>query len=148
MSHFLQPLLLGAPKLPGSEGGRRGVRNPVLRNSRTGLPVATVVETAFESAERKKGLLGRDGLPPGHALIIAPTNLVHTFAMRFAIDILFMARDGRVLKVRTNVGPRRIAGSLRAFAVIELAAGQAAASGTRAGDVLEVVEAADQPIGR
>jgi hypothetical protein len=138
MSHFLQPLLLGAPKLPGSEGGRRGVRNPVLRNSRTGLPVATVVETAFESAERKKGLLGRDGLPPGHALIIAPTNLVHTFAMRFAIDIIFAARDGRVLKIRKAVPPRRIAGSLRAFAVVELAAGQIELSDTRVGDSIEV----------
>jgi uncharacterized membrane protein (UPF0127 family) len=58
--------------------------------------------------------------------------------MRFAIDILFAARDGRVLKVSAAVPPRRIAGSLRAFAVVELAAGELARSGTRAGDFLEV----------
>jgi hypothetical protein len=134
--HFLQPLL------------RRAVANPVLLNTRSKLPVATSLETAFESADRKKGLLGRDGLGPGQAMVIAPTNLVHTFAMRFAIDILFMARDGRVLKVSANVPRRRIAGSLRAFAVIELAAGQAAASDTRAGDILEVAGgSADRPIG-
>jgi uncharacterized protein len=58
--------------------------------------------------------------------------------MRFPIDILFAARDGRVLKVSEAVPPRRIAGALRAFAVVELAAGELARSGTRAGDVLEV----------
>lgn len=100
--------------------------------------MATHIETAFSSADRKRGLLGRDGLPPGQALVIAPTNLVHTFAMRFPIDILFAARDGRVLKVSEAVPPRRIAGALRAFAVVELAAGELARSGTRAGDLLEV----------
>lgn len=127
MSHFLQPLLK-----------RTGARR-VLRNTRSGLAVATSIETAFESADRRKGLLGRAGLAPGEALVIAPTNLVHTFAMRFAIDILFVARDGRVLKVSANVPPRRIAGSLRAFGVIEMGAGQAAVSDTRPGDSIEVV---------
>jgi uncharacterized membrane protein (UPF0127 family) len=109
-----------------------------LRNARTGLPVATQVETAFSSSDRRRGLLGRDGLSAGQALVIAPTNLVHTFSMRFAIDILFVARDGRVLKVRQAVPPRRIAGSLGGFAVVELAAGESARSGTQAGDILEV----------
>lgn len=124
--HFLQPLL------------KRTGEKRVLRNVRSGLSIATTIETAFESADRKKGLLGRDGLASGQALVIAPTNLVHTFAMRFPIDILFVARDGRVLKVRTSVPPRRIAGSWGAFAVVELAAGQAAASDTRPGDSIEV----------
>ena len=125
-THFLQPLL------------RRGERPKALRNTRSGLPVATEVETAFSSEDRRRGLLGRDGLSAGQALVIAPTNLVHTFAMRFAIDILFVARDGRVLKVREAVPPRRIAGSLRGFAVVELAAGESARSQTRMGDVIEV----------
>lgn len=125
-THFLQPLL------------RRSGEARTLRNSRSGLPVATQVETAFSSADRKRGLLGREGLVPGQALVIAPTNLVHTFAMRFPIDILFVARDGRVLKVSSAVPPRRIAGSLRGFAVVEMAAGEAARSDTRAGDVIEV----------
>jgi hypothetical protein len=124
--HFLQPLL------------RRHDDRLVLRNTRSCLPVARVVETAVDSADRRKGLLGRDALAAGHALVIAPTNLVHTFAMRFAIDIIFAARDGRVLKIRKAVPPRRIAGSLRAFAVVELAAGQIELSDTRVGDSIEV----------
>lgn len=110
----------------------------MLRNARTGLLVATELETAFASSDRRKGLLGRDGLAPGQALIIAPTNMVHTFAMRFPIDILFVARDGRVIKVRNAVAPRRIAGAWGGFAVIECAAGQVEGSGTRAGDAIEV----------
>jgi uncharacterized membrane protein (UPF0127 family) len=100
--------------------------------------VASQVETALTSAERRKGLLGRDGLAPGQALVIAPTNLVHTFSMRFPIDILFVARDGRVVKAKDSVPARRIAGALRGFAVIELAAGELRRSDTRQGDTIEV----------
>lgn len=125
-SHFLEPLLRssGAPLL--------------LRNVRTGLALATVIEPAFDSATRRRGLLGRNGLPPGHAIVIAPSNLVHTFAMRFPIDIVFASREGQVLKIRPAVPPRRIAGAWRGFAVIELAAGQVETSGTLVGDSLIV----------
>ena len=127
-AHFLRPLLK-------SEGGRFR-----LLNERTGLPVATTLEPAFDSATRKRGLLGRDSLPAGHALIIAPSNMVHTFFMRFPIDILFVTRDGRVLKASPNVPARRIVGTLRGFAVIELAAGELAHSQTVAGDRLAIAE--------
>jgi uncharacterized membrane protein (UPF0127 family) len=58
--------------------------------------------------------------------------------MRFAIDVLFVAKDGRVLKVRSNVRPGRIAAAWRAFAVVELQAGAIERSGTRSGDRLEI----------
>jgi uncharacterized membrane protein (UPF0127 family) len=125
-ANYLQPL-----RQPSAEPR-------TLWNTRTGLPLATVLEAAFDSASRRKGLLGRDGLGQGHGLVIAPTNLVHTFAMRFPIDILFTARDGRVLKVRRAVPRGRIAGAFGGFAVVELPAGEAAASGTEPGDTLEV----------
>ena len=125
--HFLQPFL------------RRSGAPLRLRNARSGLTIATTVETAFDSSTRRHGLLGRDGLPGGHAMVIAPSSLVHTFGMRFPIDILFVARDGVVLKVRRAVPPRRIVGRIGAFAVVELAAGQIDASGTRTGDAIETV---------
>lgn len=111
-----------------------------LRNSRSGRPVATVLEAALDSASRNRGLLGRDSLPPGHALVIAPTNLVHTFSMRFDIDIIFVSRDGRVLKRRSRVPPRRIVGAFGGFAVVELAGGQLELSDTQVGDHLVVQE--------
>ena len=77
-------------------------------------------------------------MPEGSALIIAPSQAIHTFSMRFSIDVAFVAKDGLVLKVRQAVPPRRIAVSLRAFAVIELPAGALEASDTKAGDRLLV----------
>jgi uncharacterized protein len=103
--------------------------------------VASALEPAFESAARRRGLLGRDGLAAGHAIVIAPCNVVHTFFMRFAIDILFVAKDGVVAKVATTVPAGRIVGTWRGFAVIEMAAGALAASGTRAGDRMVLFEA-------
>jgi uncharacterized membrane protein (UPF0127 family) len=67
--------------------------------------------------------------------------MVHTFFMRFPIDLLFVARNGEVLKVRTRVPSRRIVGSLKAFAVIELTAGVLEESGTRVGDRVILVSA-------
>lgn len=109
-----------------------------LKNSRTGLPVATRVEAALDRTSRKRGLLGRTGLAPGHALVIAPSNLVHTFFMQFPIDIVFARRDGTVVKIRRSVPARRIAGALRAFAVIEMAAGAIPPTALAAGDRLEL----------
>jgi uncharacterized membrane protein (UPF0127 family) len=110
----------------------------VLRHAGTGAIVADALEAALDSASRRKGLLGRDGLPEGAALVIAPTNAVHTFAMRFPIDVVFVRRSGVVAKVRHAMPRGRMSASLLAFAVIELPAGAAGRAGVRAGDRLEL----------
>jgi uncharacterized membrane protein (UPF0127 family) len=56
--------------------------------------------------------------------------------MRFSIDVAFVARDGRVLKIRHAMPPWRMAGALRGFAVIELPSGRLRQTDTRPGDVL------------
>jgi uncharacterized protein len=109
-----------------------------LVNADRGTVVAALVEPAFDSAARNRGLLGRDGLPDGHAIVIAPSNSIHMFFMRFAIDAVFVAKDGRVLKVCENLKPWRIAASWRAFAVVEGPVGMIRASLCRPGDVLVV----------
>jgi uncharacterized protein len=124
MKSFLSPLL------------RAGAPDHVLENVTTKKIVADHLLTAFDSASRRQGLLGRDSLADGTALVIAPSNAVHTFFMRFAIDVAFVRRDGRVLKVRRAVRPWRLTASLRAFAVIELPAGSLASSDTKRGDHL------------
>ena len=124
MTSFLNPLV------------RAGATGHLLINVRTRGVVADRLLTAFDSASRRRGLLGRDGLPPGAALIIAPSNAVHTFSMRFPIDVAFVARDGRVIKVRRAVPPWRVTASLRGFCVIEFPAGTRARSDTNAGDSL------------
>ena len=126
---FLAPLL------------RRTDESLVLVNERSGHTLARTLTGAFDSASRNKGLLGRDRLDEGHALVIAPTNAIHTFFMQFPIDVVFVRRDGRVAGVRHAVKPWRIACAFSAHAVIELPAGTLARSGTVAGDTLIITAA-------
>jgi len=100
--------------------------------------VATSLEAAFDSATRNRGLLGRDALDEQVGFVIAPCSAVHTFGMRFPIDLIFAARDGRVLKIRHAVPAFRIAVGFGAFAVIEMAAGTVTRSGLQEGDRLVV----------
>lgn len=93
-----------------------------LVDAASGRVLVPSLELAVDSASRKRGLLGREGLAPGAGLLIAPTNAVHTFFMRFPIDIVFVARDGEVVKVRRAVPARRMAAAWRGYAVVELAA--------------------------
>jgi uncharacterized membrane protein (UPF0127 family) len=104
----------------------------------SGRVLVPLLEMAIDSASRKKGLLGRDALPEGVALLIAPTNAVHTFFMRFAIDIVFVAREGRVVKVSRAVPAWRMAAAWGGYAVVELAAGAADRAGIKAGDCVAV----------
>jgi uncharacterized membrane protein (UPF0127 family) len=63
--------------------------------------------------------------PAGHGLLLVPCNSVHTFAMRFPIDIVFLAPDGEVVSVRPHVVPWRIVAPVRgATAVAELPSGR------------------------
>jgi uncharacterized protein len=100
--------------------------------------VATRLVAAFDSTARRQGLLGRSGLGDGEGLVLAPCSSVHTAFMRFPIDLVFLDRAGRVLRVATGVSPWRIRLHWRAFAVVELAAGALARTGTMTGDVVEL----------
>ena len=113
----------------------------VLVNSRSGKCLAHSLTGAFDSQSRRTGLLGRDGLDEGHALIIAPTSAIHTFFMRFAIDVAFVRRDGRVVGIRNAMKPWRVAIALGAHAAIELPAGTLADSETVRGDNLVITAA-------
>ena len=127
MASFLTPLL----RDPSVRHALQNVRNREI--------VAQHVLTAFDSASRRKGLLGRKSLPEGTAMIIAPSNSVHTFFIHFPIDIAFMSKDGRVLKARAAVPARRLTASLRAYAVIEMPAGTLERSQTQPGDTFALV---------
>jgi len=110
-----------------------------IRNERTGRLLADHVLAAFDSKGRRAGLLQHASFPVGQAMVIAPTNAVHTCFMRFPIDLVFVSRDGRILKTCASVKPWRVAAALRAYAVVELPAGALARSDTVAGDRLSIV---------
>jgi uncharacterized membrane protein (UPF0127 family) len=107
-----------------------------LINERHGHIIAAKLLPAFDSASRKTGLLKHQSMPDNTAMVIAPCGAIHTFFMQFPIDVAFVAKNGRVLKIVQALGPWRIAGALRAYAVIELAAGTLARTDTRTGDTL------------
>jgi uncharacterized membrane protein (UPF0127 family) len=84
-------------------------------------------------------LLKHERLEAGQGLWIVPCEGVHTFGMKFPIDVLFLNRKRRVLKIRENMVVRRISLCLWAHSVLELPAGTVKASGTEKGDRLELV---------
>jgi uncharacterized protein len=86
--------------------------------------------------ERLVGLLGRRFLPPGEGILIRPASSVHTFFMRFPIDVVFLDKRGVVIGIRNNVPPWRAAFARRARSVLELAAGESARAGIQVGDEL------------
>jgi uncharacterized membrane protein (UPF0127 family) len=116
-----------------------------LRVAGTTALLADRAALAADSASRRRGLLGRDGLAPGEALVIAPSQGIHTFGMRFPIDVVFADRRGAVVAIAAGVPPRRIRLAWRAFAVVELGAGTCQATGLRLGDRLEALPAGAFP---
>jgi len=99
--------------------------------------LAERMDVANTSAKRRKGLLGHTQLLPGEGLWIRPCESVHTFGMRFSIDIIYLDRQFRIKKTRSSVPPWRMSACLSANSVIELPAGTLQASLTEPGDQLE-----------
>ncbi len=83
--------------------------------------------------ERLVGLLGRSTLPVGQGIWLTPCKAVHTIGMRFPIDIVFVARNGTVLRIDQSVPPGRIRICWRAGSIIEMSAGWAREMGLRCG---------------
>jgi uncharacterized protein len=106
-------------------------------NRRNGAVLATSVERAISLRARLRGLIGRERLADGEALVIEPCTSIHTFFMRFSIDAAFVARDGRIVRAICALSPWRATRIYPSAAlVIELPAGTLSRSGTREGDQL------------
>jgi len=106
-----------------------------------------LAETALiadTSATRRTGLLKHESLEPGEGLWITPCEGVHTFAMKFPIDIIYLGKRRKedrlfkVLKIRSRMVKSRISLCLTASSVVELPAGTLETSGTMPGDLLEL----------
>jgi uncharacterized membrane protein (UPF0127 family) len=87
---------------------------------------------------RMRGLLGRRGLESGEGLLLKPAGSVHTFFMRFPIDVVFLSREGDVLKVARALPAWRLAGARRAKAALELGADEAERRGISVGTRLDL----------
>ena len=102
-----------------------------------GEPIDVCVEVTDKAIERMRGLLGRCDLAANRALWLEPCNTVHTFGMRFPIDVIFIDRCGRVLSIHRDVGRARMLLCWRARAVLEISAHAAQALRIDVGDTLE-----------
>jgi uncharacterized protein len=120
------------------------MRRLVARNASLNKVIADRVGVAATRASRAVGLLSRTGLEPGEALWIVPSRGVHTWGMRFAIDILALDEAGTVIDCVSNLKPWRLRLPRKGTAgVLELPAGTLMASGTAIGHhvLLELAEA-------
>ena len=98
------------------------------------LPVGLRVLEAHTARTRAVGLAGLDVMPATVALHISPCRSVHTFGMRFALDLVWLDRSGAVLRVDLDVAPRRLRTCWRARSVIETLAGSGSACASAQGD--------------
>lgn len=110
-----------------------------LLDTVTGRMLAGRVRRADGWLDRTLGFLPRAAIEPDEGLWFPRTRAIHTLGMRVALDVVFLDRDGRVLRVEANVRPGRWqVGDRRADAVAEFAAGFAAANGIGPGSALEL----------
>ncbi len=99
--------------------------------SEPGQVLIAAAEMADTPSTRSRGLLGRDSLASGDGMILDPCRLIHTFFMRFPIDVVFLDRHLRVTRVAHTVPPSRFAwGGWAARMTLELPAGTVSALST------------------
>ncbi len=110
------------------------------------LPILTVDGMRIMLAQRfwarLVGLLGRRALAPDEALLLSPCNNIHTFFMRFPIDVVFLDKQGAVLAIVPALRPWRVAAARRAHACLELAGGGARRFGLEVGQCIPQLAAA------
>ncbi len=110
-----------------------------LVNRTKNIILAEEVVKATSFWQRAKGLLGKASLAKNSTLWILRCNSIHTFFMKFPIDVVFVDKNLRVCTVMTNIKPWRLASSLwRAHSVFEFASPQPVLKQIEKGDMLYV----------
>ena len=113
-----------------------------VTNTTRGTTVGDRVELANTSLTRMFGLLGHKGLDAGEGLWIKPSSGVHTFFMRFTIDVIGLDADLKVVKLWHRLPPWRVTSvSIKLKSVIELSGGAIKAASVQIGDQLEITPA-------
>ncbi len=111
-------------------------------NQTKGTMLCERLEVASGLAEQSRGLLGRDSLEPGRGLMFESSPLIpfmwmHMFFMRFAIDIVFLDKAGKVIRINRELKPWRVSSVVfGARTALEIESGASAASGTEEGDIV------------
>lgn len=134
------------PGPPGPVSRRRARRLAVQALAGVGAARGWTVARRFRT--RLVGWMGRRAVEPGDGLCLVPCRAIHTFGMRFPIDVLFIDRQLRIVARVDALPPCRWAARADAFAVVELPAGQAARRGLGIGRLLTEAVTNDAPAGK
>ena len=109
--------------------------------SKSQKPFITTLTVASTLWARLKGLLGTDALEAGSGLWIKPCNSVHMFGMKYALDIIFLDEQHRIVKIVENLQPWKIVKPVRnAMSVLEVPAGTCKAECVCEGDMLVLTQ--------
>jgi uncharacterized protein len=107
-----------------SEPGRGGLwRRRLDPLPAIALEGGLTVHVAAGPFARLRGLAALEDLPGEHGLLLPRTRSVHTFGMRFALDLVWLTKDGAVLAIEGSIGPRRHAMARSARSVVEVREG-------------------------
>ncbi len=102
-------------------------------------PLVTRGEIAETWWARLRGLLGHKPLETGEGLLLRGEKAIHMIGMTFALDIVFLDRAGRVVRLLPNLAPLRFSPFVaQATDVLELPAGSIARTGTQLGDQIDL----------
>jgi len=130
----MDPTAFPDPPTPKAQGPLM-----VCRNLTKGSVVASRLVVANTPSTRSRGLLGRRNLKADEGMLLIPCRSIHTLGMKFALDVVFVSKQMRVVDIRRNVPPGRpLLLSRRAYSTLELAAGVAADRMIEIGDLLQV----------
>ena len=110
----------------------------LVRNQTRNAVLGDTVDVADSSSKRRVGLLKHERLDAGDGLWIVPCESVHTFFMKFPIDLVYLDKQKKVRKVRNAVPAWRLSACLSAHSILELPAGTVERTGTRPGDELVI----------
>jgi uncharacterized protein len=108
--------------------------------------LATQLRIAETHWSRFRGLMCADAssFPAGRGLWLVPSRGVHTFAMRFPIDVLYLDRDKTVVHLEQNLKPWRMAPvRMNAISILELPENTLGSTHTAVGDVIEIVSGSE-----
>lgn len=114
------------------------MKNVRLINDTRGRVLCERCRVADNIFTRVRGLLGRSTLEAGEGLLIAPCPSIHMFGMKFALDVIFIARDNTITDYVENILPGKLYVAQshfgKAHAALEVVPGTIAATGTERGD--------------
>ena len=108
-------------------------------NLTTGEVIATRAKIACDFRSRSVGLLNRSSLDDDEALLIKPCNSIHTFFMKFPIDVVFLDKNGKVLKIKKRLKPWRFCDCIfKAYMTLELPQGKIDKITIKNGDFIKI----------